>query len=64
MSDSINSVYNNITFALQLHSNAMLNLQEQASPGSRVNRPSDDPSAAYRVLGLNSQQRYLRNNFV
>ena len=57
----LNSVYNNVTLALQLHSKAMSGLQEQAASGSRINRPSDDPSAAYRVLGLNSQQRYQAN---
>ena len=57
----LNSVYNNVTFALRLHSNAMFALQEQAATGSRINRASDDPSAAYRVLGLNSQQRYQAN---
>jgi len=57
----LNSVYNNVTFALKLHSNAMFALQEQAATGSRINRASDDPSSAYRVLGLNSQQRYQAN---
>lgn len=57
----LNTVHNNVVFALQLHSNAMTRLQEQASTGSRINRSSDDPAAAYRVLGLNSQQRYLEN---
>ena len=57
----LNSVYNNVTFALQLHSKAIFSLQEQAETGSEVNRPSDNPSVAYRVLGLNSQDRYLAN---
>ena len=57
----LNSAYSNITLALQLHSKAMYGLQEQAATGSRINRPSDDPSSAYRVLNLNSQQRYLIN---
>ena len=57
----LNSAYSNITLALQLHSKAMYGLQEQAATGSRINRPSDDPSSAYRVLDLNSQQRYLAN---
>lgn len=56
-----NSVYNNVTFALQLHSKALFGLQEQASTGSRINRPSDDAATAYRVMGLNSQQRYHTN---
>lgn len=57
----LNSIYNNVTFALRLHSNAMFSLQEQAATGSRINRASDSPSSAYRVLGLNSQQRYQAN---
>lgn len=61
MSGSLNLVYGNISYALQLHSRAMLGLQEQTATGSRINRPSDNPSSAYRVLGLNSQQRYLTN---
>jgi flagellar hook-associated protein 3 FlgL len=61
MSGSLNSVYGNISYALQMHSRAMQGLQEQAATGSRLNRTSDNPSGAYRVLGLNSQQRYLTN---
>lgn len=61
MSGTLNNVYNNISFALNLHYKAMARLQEQASTGSRINRASDDPSVAYQVLGLNSQQRLLGN---
>lgn len=61
MSGALNSVYNNVSFALHLHSNALAALQENVTTGSRVNRSSDAPSSAYRVLGLNSQQRYLTN---
>lgn len=61
MSGVINRAYGNISFALQLHAKAMATLQEQAATGSQINRPSDDPSSAYRVLGLDSQQRYLAN---
>ncbi|MHC4738716.1 MAG: flagellin [Planctomycetota bacterium] len=39
----------------------MARLQEQAATGSRINRVSDAPSEAYRVLGLNSQLRNLGN---
>jgi len=61
MSGTLNNIYNNVSFALHLHSEAMARLQEQASTGSRINRASDDPSAAYRVLGLNSQEKSLEN---
>ena len=61
MSGTLSSVYNNFSFALRLHANAMAGLQEQASTGSRINRTSDDPSAGYQVLGLNSEKRALEN---
>ena len=59
MGGTLNSVHNNVSYALSLHSEAMIKLQEQASTGSRINRPSDEPSTAYRVMGLNSQERSL-----
>lgn len=61
MSGSLNNIYNNVSFALHLHSEAMSRLQEQATTGSRINRASDDPSAAYRVETLNSQEKSLGN---
>jgi len=61
MSGTLNNIYNNVNYALHLHSEAMTRLQEQASTGSCINRVSDDPSAAYRVMGLNTQERSLTN---
>ena len=61
MSGTLSNIYNNVSFALHLHADAMADLQEQASTGSRINRVSDDPSAAYRILGLNSQKMALGN---
>ena len=61
MSGTLSNVYNNVNFALHLNTEALTRLQEQASTGSEVNRTSDDPSTAYRVLGLNSQVRSLEN---
>ncbi len=61
MSGTLNNIYNHVNYALHLHSEAMTRLQEQASTGSRINRVSDDPSAAYRVMGLNTQERSLNN---
>ncbi|MHC4171498.1 MAG: flagellar hook-associated protein FlgL [Planctomycetota bacterium] len=61
MSATLNNIYNNVSFALHLHAEAMARLQEQASTGSRINRASDDPSAAYQILGLNSQEKSLAN---
>jgi flagellar hook-associated protein 3 FlgL len=61
MSGALNSIYNNVSYALYLHSVEMARLQEQTTTGSRINRPSDDASSAYRVVTLNSQQRSLEN---
>jgi flagellin-like hook-associated protein FlgL len=49
MSGSLNGIYNNTSYALNLNTEAIGTLQEQVSSGSRVNRASDDPSAAYQI---------------
>lgn len=61
MSGALSNIHSNISFALNLHAEAMARLQEQVSTGSRINRPSDDPSVAYQVLGLNSEERSTEN---
>ena len=61
MSGALNDIYNNVSFALNLHTDAMAKLQEQVSTGSRINRISDDPAASYRVLGLNTNVKSLEN---
>ncbi len=61
MGGTLNNIYNNVSLALHLHTDAMARLQEQVSTGSRINRVSDDSSAAYKVLGLNSHQSSLGN---
>ena len=61
MSGSLTSIYSSISYALGLHGKAILQLQEQAASGNRVNRGSDSPSDAYRILGLNSQERSLQS---
>jgi len=61
MSGELNNIYDNVSFALHLHSQALTRLQEQVATGSRMNRPSDDPSAAYQILGLSSQGKSLTN---
>ena len=61
MGGILSNTYNNIGFALSLHTEQLARLQEQISTGSRINRASDDPSAAYRVLGLGSQNKSLGN---
>lgn len=61
MSGALNNIYNNVSYALYLHSVEMARLQEQTTTGSRINRPSDDPSSAYRLATLNSQENSLEN---
>ncbi len=61
MSGTLNNVHINVSFALNRHYEVMARLQEQAYTGSRINRVSDDSFVAYRVLGLNSQQKLLGN---
>ncbi|MGB2863698.1 MAG: flagellar hook-associated protein FlgL [Sedimentisphaerales bacterium] len=61
MSGALNNIYNNVSYALYLHSVEMARLQEQVTTGSRINRPSDDPSCSYRVVTLNSQEKSLGN---
>lgn len=61
MGGILNNIYNNTSFALNLHYEEMARLQEQAYTGSRINRVSDDPFDAYQVLGLYSQQKLLGN---
>ncbi len=61
MGSSINSIYSTVNFALGIHNRALARLQEQAM-GQRINRSSDDPSDAYRVLGLSAQRRVNTSN--
>jgi len=59
MSGTLNTIYNNVSYALYVNSEALLRLQEQASTGSLINRASDNPSTAHRILALNSQKTSL-----
>jgi len=61
MGQTLNNIYDNVSYALNLHGDAMARLQEQVSTGARINRVSDDPSDAYTILNLNSQQRTFDN---
>ncbi len=61
MGETLNNIFNNVSFALNLHTEALARLQEQAATGSRINRPSDAPSDGYRVLSLSSQTMSLEN---
>nr|CRH07713.1 Putative Flagellar hook-associated protein 3 (flgL) [Candidatus Magnetococcus massalia] len=49
------SMYTNTVNALQSQYNTLGSIQEQSTSGSRVNRPSEDPSATYRDLLFGTQ---------
>lgn len=55
------AIYNNTSSALRTHAGMLARLQEQAASGSRVIRPSDDPSDANRILHLRAQTLTLEN---
>ncbi len=61
MAGSVQNTHRIVTNALALHSQDLARLQEQVSTGSRVNRISDDPSVAFRLLSLESQRQSLIN---
>jgi flagellar hook-associated protein 3 len=61
MSSILNNIFNNVTYALARHTDALFKLQEQASTGSRINRPSDDSSGSYQILTLDSEKSGLEN---
>ena len=53
------AIYNNTLFGLQQQTRTLARLQEQVSTGARINRASDDPSDASRILRLRSQSYNL-----
>ena len=55
MSGISNNVYNFTRYALGMHTKVLATLQEQTATGSVINRMSDSPIEAYRLLGLESQ---------
>lgn len=61
MSGVLNNTYDSVSFSLYRHTVELARLQEQISSGSRVNRASDDPTGAYRIMDLSTQERSLDN---
>lgn len=55
------TIYNNARLALQMHSEKLVRLQEQASSGTRINRASDSPTDVSRILDLRSQSAILES---
>ena len=61
MSYSLDSIFNNASWAISNHSLALSKLQEQASTGQEINRPSDDSQQAYQILGLRDDVRSIEH---
>ena len=59
MSFSLESIYQNSVWAISNNTAALAKLQEQAASGQAINRPSDDPSDANRILSLRADSRML-----
>lgn len=57
MSFSLSSIYERSSWSIWTHSTALSQLQEQAATGQRLNKPSDDPTDASRVLNMKSDER-------
>jgi flagellar hook-associated protein 3 FlgL len=61
MSYSLESIFNSASWAISNHSLALFKLQEQASTGQEINRPSDDSQQAYQILGLRDDVRSIEH---
>jgi flagellar hook-associated protein 3 FlgL len=61
MGQSLIGAFDRLHNSIQIQSQALATLQEQATTGARVNRVSDDPLAAREILSLNSEVRSFSN---
>jgi len=65
MSNSLEAISTSTIWSIANHTRAMSDLQEQAASGREINRVSDDPTAAGRILALKaesrSKERYLNS---
>jgi len=59
MSYSLEAIYQNSIWAISHNTAALAKLQEQAASGQAINRPSDNPSDANRILSLRADSRML-----
>jgi flagellar hook-associated protein 3 len=59
MGYSLEAIYNSVSWAISSHTSKLSNLQEQASSGQAINRPSDDPYEANRILSLRTESRSM-----
>lgn len=59
MTFSLDAIYHSASWAIYSHSSKLMELQEKAATGQDINRTSDNPIDANRVLDLRSQKRDL-----
>ncbi|MCK5172387.1 MAG: flagellar hook-associated protein FlgL [Planctomycetes bacterium] len=59
MSYSLGAIYDSASWAISNHTLALSILQEQAASGQAINRPSDNPTDADRILDLKSDSRSM-----
>ena len=59
MGYSLEAIYNSVSWAISSHTSKLSNLQEQASSGQEINRPSDNPYDANRILNLRTESRSM-----
>ncbi len=59
MGYSLEAIYNSVSWAISSHTRKLSNLQEQASSGQEINRPSDNPYDANRILTLRTESRAM-----
>jgi flagellar hook-associated protein 3 FlgL len=52
---SLETIINSTIYNVQRSTSSLSKLQEQISTGKKVNRPSDDPAGARRILNLRSE---------
>ncbi|NLH15237.1 MAG: flagellar hook-associated protein FlgL [Phycisphaerae bacterium] len=59
MAYSLEAIYNSVSWAISSHTRKLSSLQEQASSGQEINRPSDNPYDANRILSLRTESRSM-----
>lgn len=57
MSYSLEAIFNGATWSIATQSKALSELQTQAATGQEINRVSDDPDDAARILNLKAESR-------
>ncbi len=61
MSFSLDALYHNASWAIYSHSRALMELQEKSATGQEINRTSDDPIDADRILDLKADSRSMES---